>query len=364
MNEQRKCRVGLEPWNSITRENSRTLPLPSPGPSRFMHSAASCVCLVLTLGTLLSACTSLKVRMGRRIRLEKTPVVSIQASLPGGPGMAPGEASPLVVSITQSDGKILQTEGKGHGKILWKDLKVSGSLVAVDDKGIVRIAADPRLSDGKIPHVSVTVPSHPDMRAELDIPLRYSYPFRADFSGRRGADGSSGVSGNNGIDGFPGSTDPDHPRAGGDGSNGGNGGSGWSGGRGGDAPPVLVQVRLKSGDRPLLQVKVSGGGRDEFFLVDPQGGSLSVSADGGLGGRGGDGGRGGRGGRGGSGSPSGHDGSNGSDGSSGSDGPPGRGGAITVRHDPEATPFLGVIHLSSRHGPPPVFVEAAIPALW
>ncbi len=302
--------------------------------------------------------------MGRRIRLDRIPAVAIAANLPNGPGIAPGEASPLVVAITQQNGKVLLTEGKGHGKILWKDLKVSGTLVAVDPKGIIRLASDPRISEGKTAHVVVAAPSHPNLQAELDVPLRYNYQFRADFSGAPGSDGSSGASGTDGMDGSPGSTDPNNPRAGGDGSNGTSGGSGWSGGRGGDASAVLIQVRLRSKTPPLLQIGVSGARREEFFLVDPNGGSLLVSADGGRGGRGGAGGRGGRGGKGGLGSPNGHDGSSGSDGISGMDGSPGKGGSITVQYDPEAKPFLGTIHLSSRHGPAPVFQEKPVIPLW
>jgi hypothetical protein len=43
------------------------------------------------------------------------PIASIQASLPKGPGIAPGEKSPLVVVVTEPDGKVLVTEGQGQG---------------------------------------------------------------------------------------------------------------------------------------------------------------------------------------------------------------------------------------------------------
>ena len=181
--------------------------------------------------------------------------------------------------------------------------------------------------------MTVTVPSHPDLRADLDIPLRYDYPYAANFSGSSGNNGSDGFSGSSGTTGSTGSMGPNHPSAGGDGGNGGNGSDGSRGGDGGDAPPVLVRVTLKPGPHPLLQIAVipqiptgkypwsmPATPQEMFFLVDPQEGSLTVIASGGSGGRGGKGGRGGRGGSGGIGSPDGSSGSNGSDGHDGSSG--------------------------------------------
>jgi len=89
------------------------------------------VCLGLAALLALSGCASVKVKLGMRVYLAKTPIASIEASLPKGPGIAPGEKSPLVVVVTEPDGKILQTEGAGHGKVLWKDLTVSASSLTV-----------------------------------------------------------------------------------------------------------------------------------------------------------------------------------------------------------------------------------------
>jgi hypothetical protein len=228
----------------------------------------------------------------------------------------------------------------------------------------VSLPQDPRISDGKLPHVTVTVPSHPDVRADLDIPVRYDRKFSASFSGSTGSSGSDGVSGTDGMDGSTGSYDPEHPVAGGDGSNGGDGSPGGSGGTGGDGPPVRVRVALRSGSHPLLQVGVSAQGREMLFLVDPQGGSLALSSNGGDGGPGGKGGRGGRGGSGGGGSPRGNNGRDGSNGSDGTSGSSGSGGSITVTYDPAVKPFLGMIRLSKRGGPRPVFREEPVAALW
>lgn len=311
-----------------------------------------------------SACTPIKVRLGMKVYLDKTPITSIAASLPKGPGIAPGEKSPLVLAVTEPDGKVLQTEGAGHGKVLWKDLHVTATVVAANQKGIVSLPHDPRKSEGKVGHVTITVPSHPDLRAELDIPVRYNYAFTSNFSGSSGSSGMNGSDGMAGSSGSMGSTDPNNPSPGGDGGNGTNGSDGGDGGPGGDAPPVQIRVALRSGSHPLLQVSVFAAGKQKLYLVDPQGGSLTVRADGGTGGSGGRGGRGGQGGSGGMGTPSGSSGSNGSDGRSGFDGSPGRGGRITVTYDPQAKPLLAAIRLSNKGGPPPAFKEEPVAALW
>jgi hypothetical protein len=312
----------------------------------------------------LSGCTRLQVKFGRKIYLEKTPVASIKVSLPKGPGIAPGEKSPLVVVLTQPDGKILQTEGEGHGKVLWKDITVTATVVTVNQKGVLVLPPDPRVSDGKIAHVSVTVPSHPEFRSELDVPVRYDTKFAANFSGVSGPSGFNGSDGVSGINGTPGSIDLNNPSAGGNGTNGTDGSNGGDGGSGGDGPPVQVRVALREGSHPLLQIVVSAQGGQEFYLVDPQGGSLIVSSSGGSGGSGGKGGKGGRGGSGGSGTPNGSNGRDGSDGRDGSSGSSGRGGSITVIYDPAAQPFLNVIHLWNVGGPQPVFREELVAPLW
>jgi hypothetical protein len=278
-------------------------------------------------------------------------------------GIAPGEKSQLLVSMTEPDGKVLKTKG-GDKKIAWKDLTISGTVVQVNQKGSVSLAADPRVSDGKLPHVTITAPSHPDLRADLDIPLRYDRNFSAIFRGSSGSNGFDGTSGMDGMSGSSGSIDPDHPSAGGDGTNGTDGTDGSDGGPGGDGPSVRVLVTLRYEDRNLLQVSVSAEGKETFFLVDPQGGSLNVSSEGGAGGSGGNGGRGGRGGQGGVGSPNGNSGRDGLSGRNGSNGRSGSGGTITVIYNPRAQPYLGAIHVSSPGGPSPIFREQPVEALW
>jgi hypothetical protein len=326
------------------------------------HMAIACLGMVFLLA--LSGCAAVQVKLGMKLYLAKIPVASIEARQAGNPGIGPGKKSSLVVEITQPDGKVLQTEGAGHGKVMWRDLAVTATVATVNQKGVVRLPRDPRKSDGMLPHVTITVPSHPDLRAELDIPLRYDYSFISDFSGNSGSSGMNGSDGAAGMSGSSGSMDPNNPSAGGDGSNGSNGSDGADGGSGGNAPPVQVLVMLRPGSHPLLQASVSAAGHRRFYLIDPQGGSLTVRADGGPGGTGGRGGRGGQGGSGGFGSPNGNSGSNGLDGRNGSDGSQGWGGLITVTYDPQVEPYLAVIHLSSRNGPKPIFQEAPMAPLW
>jgi hypothetical protein len=130
-------------------------------------------------------------------------------------------------------------------------------------------------------------------------------------------------------------------------------------------------ITLRPGATPLLQAVVSAPGRkDRHFLVDPQGGSLTIAANGGSGGSGGSAGKGGKGGAGGSGGfgcpsgSSGMSGSDGQDGMSGSDGRPGSGGAITIVYDPAVKPFLAAIKTSNKGAPAPVYQESPVAPLW
>jgi hypothetical protein len=248
---------------------------------------------------------------------------------------------------------------------LWQDLKVSATVASVNNKGVLSLPSDPRLSEGKLPHVTITAPSHPDLKAELDVPIRYDRNFAATFAGRSGSNGLDGTSGIDGTSGTMGSIDPNNPQAGGDGSDGTNGTDGENGGNGDDGPPVLVRVTLRQGSQtPLLQIAVQAERKTTMFLVDPQGGSLTVKSVGGDGGQGGKGGRGGRGGSGGVGTPNGRDGQDGSDGNDGFPGSSGRGGAITVIYDPVVNPFLGAIRLPKTDGPRPIFREEPVGQLW
>ncbi len=322
--------------------------------------------LGLTTLLLLCGCSSIKVKLGMRVSLAKLTVTTMEASLPKDPGIAPGEKNPMQVEFTQPDGKVYVTEGAGKGKVLWRDIAVVPTVVTADKKGNLSLPRDPRVSDGKTGHVELTVPSHPGLHASLDLPLRYNYPFVSNYSGSNGSDGSNGTDGQSGTSGSPGSMDPDNPSPGGNGGDGTSGSNGGDGSDGGDGPAVFVRVTLRAGAHPLLQagVKAAGSKKERFYLVDPQGGTLTIASYGGAGGAGGRGGKGGSGGSGGIGIPPGSSGSSGSDGLSGSSGRAGSGGSITVTYDPSVKPYLTVLRFANPGGPQAVLTQAPVPPLW
>jgi hypothetical protein len=323
------------------------------------------VLLALAPALLLAGCTQLKVKMGMRMNVATLPVNSMNVELAKTEGVAPGQKASLVVTFAAPGGKTWKTEGAGGGPIMWQDLTVTPTIVAYSNDGTVRLPVDPRLSDGRAGHVVVTLAGHADLRAETDIPVRYDQKYYADFSGSNGPSGTSGQNGLDGSRGSDGSFDPQHPTAGGNGGDGGNGSDGQDGWAGGDARDVLIRLVSHPGDGKLIEASVQPeGGKETFYLIDPNGGSLSVSADGGRGGTGGKGGSAGRGGSGGSGSPMGMSGHDGLSGRNGSDGQSGRAGKITVIYNPDVAANLKVLHLSNFGGPKPVFTSVNLDPLW
>jgi hypothetical protein len=323
------------------------------------------VTAAFVIAVALVGCSTIQVKLGTRVSLPKLPVTSMVASQFKTPGVGPGEKKSLIVTFTQPDGTVLVTAGKGQGKVQWKDLTVTPTVVSVNKSGVLTLPRDPRVSDGKIGHVSITVPSHPDLKADLDIPLRYNYAFAASYAGSDGSKGSDGSNGLDGSSGSMGSMDPNNPSPGGNGGDGSNGSDGSNGGDGSDGPAVQVQVALQAGSHPLLQFGVTvAGSKERYFLVDPQGGSLTVTSAGGSGGKGGSGGRGGSAGSGGIGTPNGSNGNAGSNGSDGRNGFDGGGGSITVTYDPAVQPYLAALHLSNPGGPKPALKQAPVATLW
>src|ERR1700731_852156 len=105
-------------------------------------------------------------------------------------------------------------------EVLWKDLTVTPTVVTANQKGTVSLAHDPRISDGKMGHVTIRVPIHPDIRAELDIPVRYNFNFTSNYSGSSGFSGTNGSNGSEGTSGSMRPMDPNNPPPGGKGSGG------------------------------------------------------------------------------------------------------------------------------------------------
>ena len=58
--------------------------------------------------------------------------------------------------LTQPDGKVLQTEGQGHGKVLWKDLTVTATVVTANQKGILSVPPVIQGGTSTIPVVSAS----------------------------------------------------------------------------------------------------------------------------------------------------------------------------------------------------------------
>jgi hypothetical protein len=110
-----------------------------------VHIATLLVLFVALLG--LGACSAVKVKLGMRIDLTQVPATSVNVSLAGGPAIATGQKAGLVATLTKPDGTTLVTEGKGGGKVMWKDLQVAPAVVKADTKGNVSLAKDPRASE-------------------------------------------------------------------------------------------------------------------------------------------------------------------------------------------------------------------------
>jgi len=351
--------------------------------------AAGRVAILVTGLVALSGCTELAVRLGLRTRLDNVPVSSVSAALVSEhdhtpvDALGPGQSAGLVIVAVGPKGEKFVTAGAGRGKVLLDSYLIDASIVTINKNGRGSLPADPSLSEGKAGRVRITLVGQPGVTTELDIPVRYDIAYRANFSGAEGiegVDGFAGLDGSAGTDaplpmvdpatGLPGTQGP-----GGRGSDGSNGGDGSNGQDGSPGPDVHIWMRLVSGAGdasaadPLLQVKVSAGTRESLFLIDPHGGSLRVSADGGQGGRGGAGGTGGRGGSGGNGFPPGLSGLDGHAGADGRPGSPGAAGRISISVDPGAQQYLSILSWSNRNGdgragPTLNIVSEPVPALW
>lgn len=305
---------------------------------------------------------------GPKIDFATAPVASMRVALTNATAVGPGQKKSLAVTIVAPDGTTWSTNGSGAHKVPWSEFALKSSVVDVNARGKVSLTRDVWQIQGDFGHVTVTMPSHPELTpAELDIPLRFDLRYSVDFSGSKGMDGTDGTNGTDGMAGTDGTiTTNGTMGAGGNGSDGTNGTDGMNGGSGGDAPDVQVYLVPMPGNGRLIEVSVAAGdGSPSYFLLDPQGGRLSIRADGGQGGAGGKGGRGGRGGSGGNGIPPGLSGQNGLDGQDGMKGSNGVGGRITVIYDPTVSPYLKqMLALSSVYGPSPVYLERPLKPLW
>lgn len=348
-------------------------------PGRSFFITAGCVLLL----TSIVGCSTIAERLGLRVRLDKLQVTAVSATLVNKrdhsqvSALGPGQSMSLVITATTQDGKQYLTVGVGKGKVAFDNYTIQATIVQVDKRGTVSLSSDPRVSEGRVAHLHIAPAAHPDLSADLDIPVRYDIPFVVNYSGVDGHDGLSGndgLDGHSGMDGSPGAVDPTTgamgtPGPGGNGSDGQNGSDGRDGDNGSPGGNVNAWIRLGSGAKPLLQIKVVSGTHQSLYLVDPNGGSLKILANGGAGGRGGSGGREGRGGKGGSGFPPGLDGHDGLPGQNGHDGGDGAAGTVAISVEPAAEPFMKCISWSNRGGngrpgPPPKITVEPVAALW
>jgi hypothetical protein len=322
----------------------------------------------LALGAL-AGCSSIEVGLGLRMRLDKVPVTALSATLSPDPGLSPGKSGRLIIAATTSDAKHFVTVGAGHGNVLFDSFTFTATTVTVSKKGAVTLPADPRVSEGATPHILITVVGHPDVTTDLSIPIRYDVAFVANFAGKQGFRGINGLDGQAGSSGTDGSSDLSNPSAGGRGGDGSNGEDGRDGDSGEPGEAVHVWMTLKGGNHPLLQVRAASKTHTQLFLIDPNGGSLTVNASGGAGGAGGSGGRGGQGGSGGNGFPPGFSGQNGRDGSDGRSGADGAAGTIVVSVDSQVQTYLNKLELINKTGggapgPKPEIRIEAVEPLW
>lgn len=301
----------------------------------------------------LASLLALATATGCATTLRDKPVTGLSLRLASAKPMCPGQSAALIVGARLADGDVLVSEGAGRGDVPWTEFEVGVIGAKIQSEGIIAIDPDPREHLQRPVLVGVRATHHRDKRASISVPIHFDCAFVANFDGAAGTPGRAGIDGAGGLSGMSRS---------GPGESGGTGGSGYDGteglqgGRGQPALPVhvlMTTAMVPELGHPMVQVAVDNSARREFFLVDPRGGAILITAGGGPGGGGGNGGDGGNGGSGGSGGPGGMRGNSGSDGYGGHGGPGGEGGdggAIWMEVDPSAQPFLSRVRLLNFGG--------------
>lgn len=254
---------------------------------------------------------------------------SLELRSKAGSGISPGQSIPIGIIVKTDKDKEYRTpnfpEDGSFRSIEWDrfGVEVEGGTFA-DGKVII----SSNLAD--IKHYQIKVKAYflknPELKHELVLNLDFKGEIVADFSGERGKPGRNGQSGQRGDNGSS-STSP---------RDGGNGGQGGNGGDGAPGQDIEVFAKMTSDailKKDLLEVRVKSKttGIEQIYLVDPAGGKLKVSVDGGAGGSGGSGGYGGPGG---SNSYSKTSGNGGNAGYAGNGGNGAKGGSVTVYLDP------------------------------
>ena len=253
--------------------------------------------------------------------------------------LSPGGQLRIGVVATNKRGKVKRTRGYADGKQKWSNYAVTVYGGRMVGEGLVLIESDPAQIQGHQVQIHVQSRKDPKLLSHISLPLTYQAAQAADFSGEQGSDtksrggrvvplrifGSGVASGKEGYAGEPGQ----------------------------HADSIHVYVKAEEDSLlafPVLKVEVrsSEGDRVERYLINPDGGSLLILADGGIGGTGGEGGPGtdGR-----DGIEKNRDGSDGTDGGHGGDGGRGGdGGHITFHIDPTAEALMTAIDYSNQGG--------------
>lgn len=253
----------------------------------------------------------------------------------------PGKGIGIGVVATLYNGKKKETKGYLRGKIKWKefDVKVSGG--AYSDGRVTLLGQ----ASGDVQHdvvVEVISKDFPNLKVVQTIRLNYKGQINAFYSGEPGQKGEKG-------------DDKGTPLIWTDGNDGEDGGLGGDGGAGAN---VNIYARLKFDT--ILKVNLidilieSSHRRDEMFLVNPEGGTFNVYANGGQGGSGGDGGDGGSGkdARAATSSKKGRRAGDGGDGGMGGNGGAGGdGGEIYLFLSPEVAEYQSLFRLVNNGGP-------------
>jgi hypothetical protein len=211
-------------------------------------------------------------------------------------------------------------------------------------QGIVTISENPADIKNHEVKIKAATIKNADIKSEWTLKLNYTGDIVADFSGASGERGYQGQSGQRGANAV---TSSDRCGSGGNGGPGGNGGNGDAG------QDIEVFAKMKYDEvmkKDLLQVLVKSKttGKTQTYLVNPEGGKIKVSANGGYGGSGGSGGQGGGGGDDSYRQSSGNGGNGGSGGVGGNGG---NGGTIVAYMDPSTDKLpAGVITFSNEGG--------------
>lgn len=297
---------------------------------------------------------------GKESSLQDKTVKDISMMATEKPALAPGSTFEIGMTAVLEDGKEMKTTGLADGKVKWGNyvVTVTGGTFS---NGTVTINYDPRKIPGYKVSVKCALFKDTTRFKTMDWSLNFVASYVANFDGKRGDAGKYGAKGQTGANG---ANDP--KGRGGDGQKGGQGETGGQGenGRNGESVEVYVTAFQDINGVTLLKVycKSKNSDKEEFFIVNPAGGSVTITARGGKGGDGGHGGDGGGGGSGGNGherggntaegsygvggtSGDGGDGGNGGNGGNGGDG-----GNITIILDPSAAAYASIFKTDTGGG--------------